>query len=166
MESADPTPRPTRRCPPRAVKRKPPLTRSEIMARVRGRDTGPEMVVRRLLHAMGYRYRVQARWLPGRPDVAFTRRRRAVFVHGCFWHAHGCARGARVPKANAAFWRAKFARNKERDAEALQALAAQGWGALTLWECELGDRDALAARLRAFLGPLRAADPEAGPQPA
>ncbi|PAX06528.1 very short patch repair endonuclease [Sphingomonas lenta] len=134
---------------------RPPLTRPEIMARVRGRDTGPEMVIRRTLHAMGYRYRVQARGLPGRPDVAFTRRRAAIFVHGCFWHGHDCARGARAPKANAEFWRAKLDRNRARDAAALDALAALGWRALVVWECGLRDREALAGRLRAFLGPVR-----------
>lgn len=130
------------------------------MARVGGRDTKPEMIVRRMLHAMGYRYRVQARGLPGRPDLAFTKRRAAVFVHGCFWHGHDCARGGRVPKTNAAFWRAKIERNRARDAEVEAKLAALGWRALTLWECGMSDRDALAAALTAFLGPPRTGYPE------
>lgn len=134
------------------------------MARVRGRDTGPEMVVRRLLYAAGYRYRVQARGLPGRPDLAFPRRRAAVFVHGCFWHSHDCPRGSRTPRANAEFWRAKFSRNRARDVETLARLHALGWRALVVWECELADRDALGARLRAFLGPTRAE--RRGPSPA
>lgn len=125
------------------------------MARVRGRDTKPEMLVRRMLHAMGYRYRVQASGVPGRPDVAFTRRRAAVFVHGCFWHGHHCARGSRVPRANAEFWRAKIARNRARDAEVVARLGTAGWKALVVWECELGDREEVAARLREFLGPVR-----------
>lgn len=125
------------------------------MGRVRGRDTGPEMVVRRMLHAMGYRYRVQSRELPGRPDLAFTRRKRAVFVHGCFWHGHECTRGSRAPRANAEYWRAKIARNRARDGEVVARLALAGWEALTVWECELGDRGAIAERLRAFLGPVR-----------
>ncbi|HEX8431574.1 MAG TPA: very short patch repair endonuclease [Longimicrobium sp.] len=137
--------------------KRPPLTRSEIMARVRGRDTGPEMVVRRMLHAMGYRFRVQLRVIGRRrPDVAFTKRKRAVFVHGCFWHGHGCARAGRMPKANADYWAEKIARNRERDAETLVALGDAEWEAFAVWECEMGDRDALAARLRAFLGPARA----------
>lgn len=127
------------------------------MARVRGRDTGPEMLVRRMLHSIGYRFRVQ--WpVVGRrrPDLVFTRRKAAVFVHGCFWHGHDCPRGSRTPKANADYWRTKIERNRARDAETVAALEAQGWRALTLWECGLGDRDALAAALRAFLGPPRA----------
>lgn len=125
------------------------------MARVRGRDTKPEMLVRRLSHALGYRYRIHLETVPGRPDLAFTKRRAAVFVHGCFWHGHDCPRGARTPKANAEYWRAKIERNRARDAETAERLAAAGWRSLVLWECELGDRDALAARLRGFLGALR-----------
>lgn len=125
------------------------------MARVRGRDTRPELLVRHLLHAMGYRYRVQLRCVPGRPDVAFTKRRAAVFVHGCFWHGHDCPRGKRLPKANAEYWLAKVARNRARDAETADKLTALGWRVLTLWECGLADRASLAAALRAFLGPRR-----------
>lgn len=143
------TERPKTRKPTRA-----PLTRSQIMARVRGRDTGPELFVRRLLHRLGYRYRVQGRGLPGRPDLVFTRRRAALFVHGCFWHGHDCARGARTPKTNADYWSAKLARNRERDGEAEARLAEDGWRSLTIWECELGDA-ALARRLAAFLGAPR-----------
>lgn len=147
------TPTPPKR---RRKRAKPaPLTRSEIMARVRGRDTKPEMLVRRLVHAAGYRYRIHPRGLPGRPDLAFTRRRAAVFVHGCFWHGHDCARGGRVPKSNAEFWRAKIDRNRARDAEVAERLAALGWRVLTLWECGLGDGRVVEAALRAFLGPPR-----------
>ena len=113
------------------------------MARVRSRDTAPEMVVRRALTAMGYRYRLHRRDLPGTPDIAFIGRRAAVFVHGCFWHGHGCARGSRAPRANAAYWRDKIAGNRARDARNGAALAALGWRVLTLWECELGDADRL-----------------------
>lgn len=133
-----------------------PEARSAAMRAVKGRDTKPEMTVRRMLHGMGYRYRVQARGVPGRPDLAFTRRRRAVFVHGCFWHGHDCPRGVRVPKTNADFWRAKIARNRARDAEVAAKLAAIGWNALTIWECGLRDAGAVEAELRAFLGPTRA----------
>jgi DNA mismatch endonuclease (patch repair protein) len=121
------------------------------MARVRGRDTGPELTVRRALRAEGLTgYRLHRGDLPGRPDVAFLGRRAAIFVHGCFWHGHDCPRGARAPKANAAFWAAKIARNRERDAAAFAALAAAGWRVLTVWECGLGDPE-LGARLAAFV---------------
>ncbi len=128
-----------------------PKQRARIMARVKGKDTGPEMAVRRLAHAMGYRYRLHRRDLPGSPDLVFPARGKAIFVHGCFWHGHDCARGARKPKTNAAFWAAKIARNTERDAAALNALAEKGWETLVLWECALKDADALAARLQRFL---------------
>ena len=126
------------------------------MRAVKGRSTKPELLVRRLLHAMGYRYRVNLRIASAQPDIVFTRRKRALFVHGCFWHAHDCPRGARAPKANADFWAAKLRANRERDARQLRALADAGWRAMVVWECELADRDAQAARLRAFLGPRAA----------
>jgi DNA mismatch endonuclease (patch repair protein) len=122
------------------------------MARVRSRDTTPEKIVRQALTALGYRYRLNRGDLPGKPDIAFIGRRKAIFVHGCFWHGHDCARGGRAPRANADYWRDKIARNKARDARALDALSGMGWGALILWECELRDRAALGGRLRAFLG--------------
>ena len=123
------------------------------MRAVKGRDTGPERVVRRLLHAMGYRFRVQVRDLPGRPDIAWKGRRKVVFVHGCFWHGHDCRRGSRKPVANAAFWAAKIERNRARDLANEARLTAAGWATLAVWECELKDRATLAARLQAFLGP-------------
>ena len=129
--------------------------RSALMAKVRGRNTGPEMTVRRLLFANGYRYRLHAGDLPGRPDIVFRRRRKAIFVHGCFWHRHaGCAR-ATTPKVRRAFWLEKFDRNRERDARNESALRAEGWSVLTVWECETADRDALAARLIEFIGAPR-----------
>lgn len=124
--------------------------RSYLMSRVKGRDTKPEMVVRRLLHAMGYRFRLQAKELPGRPDVVFRPRRRAIFVHGCFWHRHGCPKTT-VPKSNVEFWNAKFARNVERDQNAVAALQAEDWGVLVVWECETRALEALTVRLRSFL---------------
>jgi DNA mismatch endonuclease (patch repair protein) len=127
------------------------------MAQVRGKDTKLELKLRRLLHAAGYRYRLHAPNLPGRPDLAFTRRRAAVFVHGCFWHGHDCPRGARAPKANAAYWSAKIARNRARDGEVVQRLRAAGWSALTVWECELRDSAGVLARLAAELGSPQAA---------
>ena len=128
-----------------------PEKRSAVMRRVKGRDTGPEMVVRRALRALGVGYRLGGASLPGRPDVVMKGRRAVIFVHGCFWHGHDCARGARQPKANADYWLAKIGRNRERDRTSEEALAAEGWRVLTLWECELKDAAALTARLRSFL---------------
>ena len=127
------------------------MNRSEIMARVKARDTKPELLVRRRLRALGHSgYRLDRRDLPGRPDIAFIGRRRAIFVHGCFWHGHDCKRGARAPKTNAEYWRAKIARNVARDARAERDLGALGWRTLILWECELKAPD-LSARLDRFL---------------
>ena len=128
-----------------------PEKRSAVMRRVKGRDTGPEMVVRRALRALGVGYRLGGASLPGRPDVVMKGRRAVIFVHGCFWHGHDCARGARQPKANADYWLAKIGRNRERDRTSEEALAAEGWRVLTLWECELKDAEALTARLQSFL---------------
>ena len=121
------------------------------MRAVKGRDTKPEMVVRRLLHRMGYRYRLHRSDLPGRPDVVFAPRRKLIFVHGCFWHGHSCKRGNRIPIANADYWRAKIARNIERYSYQLEKLVVSGWIVLTLWECELKDEKNLASRLKLFL---------------
>ena len=118
------------------------------MARVRGRDTGPELAVRRLLTRQGVRYRLHRADLPGRPDMALGPRRLAIFVHGCFWHGHDCPRGARKPKQNAAFWEAKLARNVARDAGNIDTLAALGWRSLVVWECELRDAPRLEAPSR------------------
>ena len=126
--------------------------RSATMRAVKSRDTKPEMRVRRLLHRAGYRYRLHAADLPGAPDIVFRGRRKAVFVHGCFWHGHHCRRGARMPATNVEYWRRKIGRNVERHARNLETLAADGWTVLTLWECELKDETALRARLEEFLG--------------
>jgi DNA mismatch endonuclease (patch repair protein) len=129
-----------------------PEQRSRIMRAVKGADTAPEMAVRRMAHRMGYRFRLHRKDLPGKPDLVFPRLRKVVFVHGCFWHGHGCARGARAPKANAAYWRAKIGRNRVRDARNLLALKAEGWRAAVVWECELKDAARVKKRLAAFLG--------------
>ena len=126
------------------------------MRAVKSKDTTPEMRVRRLAHALGYRYRLHCRDVAGTPDLVFGRRRMVVFVHGCFWHGHGCPRGARAPKTNADYWAGKIRRNRERDAANLAALAADGWRALVVWECETRDAGALPERLRGFLGAPRA----------
>ena len=130
----------------------PPAKRSAVMARIKGRDTQPEWVVRRLLWSLGVRYRLHAKALPGRPDIVMAGRRLVIFVHGCFWHGHDCARGARVPKTNREYWVAKIGRNRARDAEARARLEAAGWRVETIWECQLSDRSALQAMLRAMVG--------------
>lgn len=129
----------------------PAPDRSAIMRAVPGRDTSAEMKVRRLVRAIAPGYRLHRRDVPGRPDIAWIGARRAIFVNGCFWHGHDCRRGARMPKANAAYWAAKIARNRARDARNLALLDALGWRALVVWECELADAGALEARLRTFL---------------
>ena len=126
--------------------------RSDVMRRVRGRDTGAERKVRKLLTRMGLRYRLHRADLPGSPDVVFAGRRVALFVHGCFWHGHDCARGARQPKANADYWIRKIARNRARDAAVQQRLVEAGWRPVVVWECELKDEARLTERLGAELG--------------
>lgn len=128
-----------------------PEKRSAVMRRVKGRDTTPELKVRRLLTALGARYRLHRKDLPGKPDIVMAGRRLAIFVHGCFWHGHDCARGARVPKANRDYWLGKVGRNRERDVTNRAALEAAGWRVETVWECEMKDEAALTERLRALL---------------
>jgi len=128
-----------------------PEDRSRVMRAVKGRDTGLEMIVRRLAHGMGYRYRLHRKDLPGKPDLVFPGRRKVIFVHGCFWHQHDCPRGARAPKSSRDYWIPKLERNKQRDAENEARLRELGWVVLVIWECETKDRDALGARIRAFL---------------
>lgn len=128
-----------------------PEQRSAVMRAVKGRDTTPELAVRRILRAAGIGYRLGGRGLPGRPDLVMPGRRVAVFVHGCFWHGHDCARGARQPKANADYWSAKIGRNRARDATACAALEAAGWRVVTVWECRIksdGFAGALVAEIR------------------
>lgn len=126
------------------------------MSRVRGKDTKPEMRVRRLIFSLGYRYRLHDARLPGKPDLVFAGRGKVIFVHGCFWHQHdGCAL-ARLPKSRTGFWTRKFAGNKERDARNMAALRALGWRVLVLWECGLADEPALRRRIKRFLGQVRA----------
>lgn len=132
-----------------------PETRSRIMRTVKSRDTQPEMTVRRMVHGMGYRYRLHRKDLPGKSDLVFPARKKIIFVDGCFWHGHDCPRGARVPKTNVDYWRRKIDRNRERDAENLKALRQDGWDLLTIWECELGDDANVLWRLMRFLEPSR-----------
>lgn len=154
------------------------------MARIKGRDTGPELLVRHLLHAAGYRYLLQGKLphrsleeirrdhpdvklpggkLPGRPDLVFSARAKVVFVNGCFWHLHDCPVGQHAPQTNAEFWESKRTRTRERDARSIAALGELGWESLVLWECELGDRQAVLGRLAGFLGPPRFAGPAPRP---
>ncbi len=121
------------------------------MRRVKGRGTGPELAVRRLIWSLGGRYRLNRADLPGKPDIVLAGRRLAVFVHGCFWHGHDCARGGRVPKANRDYWVGKVAGNRARDAAARAALEAAGWRVETVWECQIRDTAGLAARASAWL---------------
>jgi DNA mismatch endonuclease (patch repair protein) len=121
------------------------------MRQVKGRNTTPELAVRKALTALGARYRLHRKDLPGNPDIVLPGRRLALFVHGCFWHGHDCARGARVPKQNRDYWVGKVGRNRARDALSREALSSLGWRVETIWECELKDADALSARLEHLL---------------
>jgi DNA mismatch endonuclease (patch repair protein) len=129
-----------------------PQQRSNLMSKVGSKHTAPEMIVRRLVHAAGYRYRLHAKALPGKPDLVFPARRKAIFVNGCFWHGHGCKIG-RLPKSRPEFWVPKIARNKERDADKATALEKLGWQIITIWQCETKDSELLRQRLVDFLGP-------------
>ena len=121
------------------------------MRAVRGKDTGPEMVVRRLIHSLGFRYRLYAKDLPGKPDLVFRGHRKAIFVHGCFWHGHRCKRGSRVPTANQEYWERKIARNRERDKAVRKELLGAGWRVLSVWECETRDAGVIAGKVKRFL---------------
>lgn len=125
--------------------------RSRTMRAVKSKDTGPEMIVRRMAHSMGYRYRLHQKKLPGKPDLVFGPRKKVIFVHGCFWHGHSCKRGNRTPKTNRDYWRQKIARNEERDREHLKALKEKGWQTLVVWECEAKHSSLMEFRLRKFL---------------
>lgn len=130
-----------------------PAERSARMARVRGRETGPEMLVRRLVHAMGFRYRLHDRRLPGSPDLVFPGRRKVIFVHGCFWHRHpdpDC-KLARMPKSRLDFWKPKLQGNRERDLRHQAELETLGWRYLVVWECQLRHREQLENDIRMFL---------------
>ena len=129
-----------------------PDRRSANMARVRGKNTAPELAVRRALHRMGYRYRLHRRDLPGSPDIVLSRRRLALFVHGCFWHRHADCRRSTTPQTRREFWEAKFAANVERDRRHVAALEAAGWRVEVLWECNIRSAAELQAALDRALG--------------
>lgn len=125
--------------------------RSRNMSAIRGRDTKPEMVVRRLVHRLGYRFRLHCRDLPGAPDLVFPRLKKIINIHGCYWHMHACRWGCVTPKTNVEFWQTKRASNVERDKRNLKQLRQSGWRVLTVWECEIRDADKLTARVSSFL---------------
>jgi len=125
--------------------------RSRIMRAIKSRDTGPEILVRKLVHRLGFRFRLHRKDLPGRPDLVFVKSRKVIFVNGCFWHGHACARGARVPKTNRAYWQKKIAGNVARDVESIRRLRKLAWATLTIWECETKQTSALTRKLNNFL---------------
>lgn len=130
--------------------------RSQVMARVRSKDTAPEMVVRRLLHRMGFRFRLHCPSLPGKPDIVLPRHRKVIFVHGCFWHGHQGCKHSKAPASNVGFWSRKLSKNRERDMQTKQALESMGWQVLIVWECQTKDEHSLEESLRAFLDPVDA----------
>lgn len=127
-----------------------PEQRSAVMRAVKGADTRPEMAIRRMVHAMGYRYGLHRKDLPGSPDLVFRRFKKVIFVHGCFWHQHGCA-SSRMPSSRKEYWGRKLAANVQRDRRNRAALRKKGWKVLTVWECELRDAERVQAKLRRFL---------------
>jgi DNA mismatch endonuclease (patch repair protein) len=128
-----------------------PELRRRTMQAVRSKNTAPELLVRRLLHANGYRYTLHSKKLPGCPDLVFPGRKKVLFIHGCWWHGHDCQRGSRVPKTNVVYWTRKVIRNRNRDANSRKQLEAQGWKVLAIWECELSDESAALMQLTRFL---------------
>jgi DNA mismatch endonuclease (patch repair protein) len=128
-----------------------PEERSEIMARVRSKNSRPELFIRKLVYALGYRYRLHQRDLPGSPDLVFRRSRKVIFVHGCFWHRHAKCALARMPKSRVDFWTEKLEGNRRRDERNRRALAREGWKVLTIWECQIRDALHLEAKVRRFL---------------
>lgn len=129
------------------------LTLTQRMARIRKVDTKPELIVRRLAHALGYRFRLHRRDLPGTPDLVFPTRRKIILVHGCFWHRHDCPDGRKLPHTKPDYWRPKLERNAKRDAVDAARLRELGWHVLTLWECQLADVERLRREIVSFLGP-------------
>ena len=125
--------------------------RSKLMAAIRKRDSKPELLVRRVAHSMGYRFRLHKKGLPGTPDLVFSSRKKVIFVHGCFWHRHSCPSGRKHPKTNLDYWEPKLRRNRARDLKNRQDLASAGWETLVIWECELADLEPVSMRIQQFL---------------
>lgn len=129
------------------------MERSAHMRTIRSNDTKPELIVRKNLRELGFRgYRLHPKKYPGKPDIAFIGRKKAIFVNGCFWHRHDCKRGRRTPKSNLSYWLPKLERNVERDKAALEQLEAAKWDVLILWECKIKDHETLRQVLMDFLG--------------
>jgi len=124
--------------------------RSRIMKEVRSKNTSTELAVRKLIYSLGYRYRLHYKELPGKPDLTFIGRKKAIFIHGCFWHAHECPKG-RPPKSNLAYWLPKLERNKARDIENINSLSSLGWKTLTIWQCEIKNEESLRKKILHFL---------------
>jgi DNA mismatch endonuclease, patch repair protein len=139
---------PVAKIPPRRMR--DPLTRSQMMARIRSKNTKPEVLVRSALHVRGLRFRNQVDDLPGKPDIANKTHKWAIFVHGCFWHSHAGCKLASSPKSNVGYWAEKFVRNQARDAEKIAALRSQGYRVLVVWECDVRDGDRMRSSLDAF----------------
>lgn len=129
--------------------------RSERMARVKGKDSKPELMVRSLTHRLGYRFRLHGSYLPGKPDLVFASLGKVIFVHGCFWHRHSQCHLARLPKSRPAFWLPKLENNRLRDRANQRSLKRLGWRFLIIWECELSNNDRTRSRISKFLGPRR-----------
>lgn len=127
------------------------MDRSENMRAIRGKDTQPELIVRSLVHRLGYRFRLHRSDLPGKPDLVFPQKKKVIFVHGCFWHLHRCKNGL-TPQTNREFWRRKLERNEARDAENLEAITRLNWKALVIWQCQLKDQSKLRTKIARFLG--------------
>jgi DNA mismatch endonuclease (patch repair protein) len=125
--------------------------RSANMRAIKARDTGPELIVRCLVHRLGFRFRLRGADLPGKPDLVFPGRNAVIFVHGCFWHRHHCKRGRSIPRTNATFWADKLARNARRDRSQLRTLRRRGWRVMIVWECELKNCDVVSRRIVVFL---------------
>lgn len=130
-----------------------PNDRSKIMSRIRSKNSKPELVVRRLVHSLGYRYRLHSRSLPGSPDLVFPKYRKVIFVHGCFWHRHSCRKGKSIPTTRRDFWESKLEANRLRDVKSRRQLNRLGWGVMVVWECQTGFRKLqfLTSRIVRFL---------------
>lgn len=128
------------------------MDRSANMRAIRSKDTSPEMVVRRLVYGMGYRYRLHRQDLPGKPDLVFFSRKKVILVHGCFWHVHKDCKTAHLPKSNLGYWKPKLARNQERDLKIAAAMETAGWRSCVIWECHLSNEEKLRRRIQIFLG--------------
>lgn len=127
-----------------------PIARSANMRAIRSKDTRPEMIVRRMVHALGFRFRLHRMDLPGRPDLVFPSKKKLIFVHGCFWHSHGCAR-AHAPRSNLDYWQSKLERNRKRDAGSRRLLNVLGWKSLVVWECDVKKLSAVSKKIERFL---------------